>query len=135
MLSDYPPCDDWQHWNSVAEQLHHISRDTLLAHGKSIETVTTQLNETFHNQVVYTDGWLQDFTWLNCLFEMAETTPHFKLEDLRTVLTPYQQSAWHKTKQSILNELDIHRHRASADAQVLQMTWLKTMQGEALACA
>ncbi|MFT7228799.1 MAG: hypothetical protein ACI8PW_001389 [Methylophilaceae bacterium] len=95
----------------------------------------TQLNETFHNQVVYTDGWLQDFIWLNCLFEMAESTPHFKLEDLHTVLTPYQQSAWHKTKQSILNELQIHRHRASADAQVLQMTWLKTIQGETLAYA
>jgi hypothetical protein len=57
---------------------------------------------------------LQGFTWLNCLFEMADSTPNFKLEDLRTVLTPYQQSSWHKTKQSILNELKIHRHRARA---------------------
>lgn len=50
------PCDDGQHWNLVPERLHHISRDTLLAHGKSIETVTTQLNEAFHDLVIYTDG-------------------------------------------------------------------------------
>lgn len=127
------PCDDWLHWSNVAEQLHHISRDTLLAHGRSVETITTHLNEVFLNQTVYSDGWLQDFTWLSCLFEMAKTAPHFKLEDLRAILTPYQQSIWHATKQSILNELQISRHRASADAQVLQMTWLKTAKREALA--
>jgi hypothetical protein len=126
------PCDEWQHWSEVAEQLHHISRDILVVHGKSIQSITTHLNEAFLNQTVYSDGWLQDFTWLSCLFEMAKTAPHFKLEDLRTILTPYQQSIWHATKQSILNELQISRHRASADAQVLQMTWLKTAKREAL---
>ncbi len=127
------PCSGWEHWNQVAEQLHHISRGALFEHGKSIEVVATHLNEAFLNQVVYSDGWLQDYSWMNRLFEVANTTPHFKLEDLRTILTPYQQSTWHATKQSILDELQITRHRASADAQVLQMTWLKTAEGEALA--
>ncbi len=126
------PSDDWQHWSAVAEQLHHISRDTLFVHGKSVDAVATHLNDIFLNQVVYSDGWLQDFTWMNRLFDMASITPHFKLEDLRTILTPYQQSVWHSTKQSILNELQINRHRASADAQVLQMTWLKTAKQETL---
>jgi hypothetical protein len=129
------PCDVWLHWNPVAETLHHIPREMLVAHGKSVATIAHHLNDTLLNQTVYSDGWLHDFTWLNCLFHAADVSPHFKLEDLRTILTPYQQSVWHKTKQSILNELQISRHRASADATVLQMTWLKTAQMEALACA
>lgn len=64
---------------------------------------------------------------------MANIAPHFKLEDLRTVLTPYQESVWHITKQYILNEFQVRRHRASADAKVLQLTWLKTVEAEALA--
>lgn len=126
------PCDHWKHWSASAEQLHHITRSILLTHGRDVEVVATHLNNVFLNQTIYSDGWLQDFTWMSSLFEEAEITQHFKLQDLRTILTPYQQSIWHNTKQSILNELQISRHRASADAQILQMTWIKTTQCEAL---
>jgi len=126
------PSDNWQHWSQDAEQLHHISRDTLFSHGQHVDAVATHLNDVFLNQIVYSDGWLHDFTWINRLFEMANTSPHFKLEDLRTILTPFQQSIWHGIKQSIQNERQIDRHRASADAQVLQWTWLKTVECEAL---
>lgn len=126
------PCEDWVHWSPVAEKLHHIPRKMLLTHGKSVDAIATHLNNTFLNQTIYSDGWMHDFTWLNCLFYAADVSPHFKLEDLRTMLTPFQQSVWHKTKQSILNELQITRHRASADATVLQMTWIKTVEMEAL---
>lgn len=129
------PCDDWTHWNSVAENLHHISRDILLAHGKSIDVIAAHLNEVFLNKTVYSDGWLQDYTWLSQLFEAANISPHFKLEDLRTVLTPFQKSIWHTTKQSIINEFQVRRHRASADAKVLQLTWLKTAEEENLVTA
>jgi hypothetical protein len=129
------PRDDWLHWSKTAETLHHISREMLLAHGKSAQVIANHLNDTFLNQTLYSDSWLHDFTWLNCLFHAADVSPHFKFEDLRAVLSPFQQSVWHNTKQSLLNELQISRHRASADAQVLQMTWLKTAQMEALACA
>jgi hypothetical protein len=129
------PCDAWQHWSDVAEKLHHIPRETALAHGKSIEFVANYLNDVFLNQTVYSDGWFHDYTWLNCLYEKANISPHFKLEDLRKVLTPHQAAIWHETKQSILDELQIHRHRASADAKVLQLTWLKTGKNETPAFA
>ncbi|PCI59332.1 MAG: hypothetical protein COB34_03715 [Methylophilaceae bacterium] len=125
------PTENWLHWDQSAESLHKISRDTLFEHGKDVGIVAAHLNDVFQNQTVYTDGWLQDFTWISRLFELAEIRPHFKLEDLRTILTPHQESIWHETKQSIFHELQARRHRASADAQVLQMTWVKTAESEA----
>lgn len=124
------PSDDWLHWDEAAESLHKISRNILLEHGKDARVVAGHLNDVFHRQTVYTDGWLQDFTWVSLLFELADMTPCFKLKDLSTILTTYQKSVWHATKQSILSELQLRRHRASADAQVLQLTWLKTAKKE-----
>ena len=129
------PHDDWLHWNKTAEMLHHISRDMLVAHVKSTALVANHLNDTFMNQTIYSDSWLHDFTWLNCLFHAANVSPHFKFQDLRVVLTPFQQSLWHNAKEDVLNQLQISRHLASADALVLQMTWIKTAQLEALTCA
>ncbi|MGJ8619184.1 MAG: hypothetical protein ACSHWN_02535 [Methylophilaceae bacterium] len=125
------PCEEWAHWNAVAEDLHHIKRELLFSHGKSIDFVANHLNTVFLNQTIYSDGWLHDFTWLSRLFDKANVSPHFKLEDLRTILTPHQAATWHHTKQSILDELQITRHRASADAKVLQLTWQKTGKSEA----
>ncbi len=129
------PSDEWKHWNDVAEELHHIKREALFAHGKSIDYVANHLNSVFLNQTIYSDGWLQDYTWLSRLYEKANVSPHFKLEDLRTILTPHQAAIWHRTKQSIIDELKISRHRASADAKVLQLTWQKSRKQEASAYA
>lgn len=129
------PSDDWLHWDPKAEGLHHISRDALFKHGKNVTEIAMHLNDVLLNQVVYTDGWLQDFTWMSCLFDLADIAPHFKLEDLRTTLTPYQESVWHETKQSVLDRLQSVRHRASIDAKVLQLTWLETAAQEALVSA
>ncbi|MEE9330792.1 MAG: hypothetical protein V3U89_01050 [Methylophilaceae bacterium] len=126
------PSDHWLHWDDSAENLHKISRNTLFEYGKDAGIVAKHLNNVFHHQTIYTDGWLQDFTWINCLFDLADIVPLFKLEDLRTILTPYQESVWHATKQSILDELQASRHRASVDAKILQMTWIKTAESEAL---
>lgn len=124
------PCEGWDHWNATAEKLHHISRDILLVHGKRVGVVANHLNKVFLDQTIYSDGWLHDFTWLSNLYQEAEMSPSFKLQDLRMVLSHYQESVWHAKKQTILNELGATRHRASADAKVLQMTWLKTREDE-----
>lgn len=122
------PCDDWVHWSDVAEALHHISREALWEHGKNVRVIANHLNDTFLNQTVYSEAWLHDYTWLNCLFHAADTSPHFKLQDLQTILTPSQKAAWRDTKQMILSELQGNRHRASANAKLLQLTWIKTAQ-------
>lgn len=124
------PEEDWHHWDSEAEGMHFISRDCLLKHGKSAKLVAQTLNDQLQHKTVYSDGWMHDFTWISLLFDSAKIPQRFKLEDLRNVLTPNQEAAWHATKNLIQQELKIQRHRASVDAKVLQLTWQRTRENE-----
>ncbi len=127
------PHADWQHWDDNAEKLHKISREALLKHGKDAITIARHLNDVFLNKVVYSDAWGNDYPWMSRLFDLANTSPHFKLEDLRQLLNPHQQSIWHQTRQSVMDKLQKNRHRASCDAKVLQLTWIQTAGYEVFA--
>lgn len=122
------PHADWLHWDKEAEKLHQQSRQSLEKHGKSAREIAMHLNHVFAGQTVYTDGWYQDFVWLHSLYDAADISPRFKLEDLSVTLTPEQQAVWHDTKQSVREALALQQHRASEDAKVLQLTWLKTAE-------
>jgi hypothetical protein len=122
------PEEDWQHWDFEAENMHDISRDCLLKHGKSAKLVAEALNQQLQNKTVYSDGWMHDFTWISLLFDSAKIQQRFKLEDLRHVLTPKQEAIWHATKKLVQQELNTKRHRASVDAKVLQLTWQRTRE-------
>jgi len=61
------------------------------------------------------------------LFDAAGTSAHFRFKDIREILTIQQQIMWHQTRAQVESELDFHRHRASADARVIQLTWLRTL--------
>jgi len=124
------PHADWLHWDTEAEKLHHQSRQSLEDDGATPREIALHLNHMLNGKTVYTDGWYQDFVWLHRLYEAAGLSPHFKLEDLSLTLTPEQKAAWHDTKQNILESLALQQHRASTDAKVLQLTWLKTAQAD-----
>lgn len=117
---------NWQFWDKGAELVHNITRDILEKHGKPALTIATKLNEALANKTVYTDGWAHDYVWLNQLFDSVNLTPNFKIQDLRYILDEQQMAHWHETKTLVTTELNIVRHRASADAKVIQQTWLKT---------
>lgn len=123
------PEDDWHQWDAEAEQVHRISRALLLSHGKSCVYVANQLNQALEGCIVYTDGWAHDYIWMARLFDAANINPHFQMEDLRRVLTRQQESLWHATKSAVEEELHATRHRASNDAKVLQLTWVRTCNG------
>lgn len=122
------PEPDWQHWDSSAESVHNISREILFKHGRSGRDVAVHLNNSLRGQTVYTDAWAHDYIWLSKLYDQANMSPCFKLEDLRFRLGPNQLAQWHQIKQQVMEELGAKRHRASTDARVLQMTWLRTAQ-------
>lgn len=122
------PHEDWLHWDREAEKLHQQSREALEQHGQTAREVAAHLNQAFAGKTLYTDGWYQDFVWLHSLYEAAGMSPAFKLEDLRMALSPAQKSAWHETKEAIRETFALQPHRASTDAKVLQLTWLKTAE-------
>lgn len=116
------PAPHWVHWDPRAEQLHHIPREATLLHGRGVEDVANWLNDELQGLTVYSDGWANDYSWLSTLFDAAGCSPHFKLDNLRALLDDNEAEHWHEVKLQVSQELHLQRHRASADAKLLQST-------------
>jgi hypothetical protein len=112
----------WTHWDVKAEALHHISRALIEQRGQPARDVALILNTHLHGQTVYSDGWANDYSWIGALFDAAGIAPKFKLENLRALLNEAEADQWHLVKAEISLERGTQRHRASADARMLQLT-------------
>lgn len=115
----------WTHWDPQAELVHHIARPLILARGLPVQEVAQALNTQLAGQTVYSDGWANDYSWLGALFDAADLYPKFKLENLRALLSDTQADQWHQVKAEISAERGPQRHRASADARLLQLTLMR----------
>lgn len=122
------PEPDWLHWDLEAAAVHHISRDLLMQAGRSAAVVAESLNEMLNRCIVYSDAWFHDYVWMGRLFDVAGYVPSFQLKDLRQIITPEQEALWDATKAEVLLDLRLIRHRASTDAKILQLTWLRTRE-------
>ncbi len=120
------PAEDWVHWDENAQNVHNITRDTLLQNGKPIKAVAEELNEILGTTTVYSDGWVVDKPWINTLFNMARIQRRFFVSPLELILSEEQMQIWHETKKHILLETSSERHRASTDAFIIQQTYMKT---------
>jgi hypothetical protein len=125
------PAGHWTHWDSAAEQVHNIHRETLLVHGRPVPEVARWLNDQLHGLTLYSDGWAHDYPWLGALYEEAGLVPSFRLDNLRSMLSENEARDWYATKQAVSNELQLTRHRASADARLLQQTLLRVRERSA----
>jgi hypothetical protein len=125
------PAPHWVHWDPQAEQLHHIPREATVRHGRDVVEVARWLNDELQGMTVYTDGWANDFSWLCALFDAADCRPHFKLENMRSLLDDTEADHWHEMKQQVEQELKLERHRASTDARLLQSTFSRLRQATA----
>lgn len=117
------PLDHWTHWDAQAALTHHIPRTLLETRGQSVVEVAQKLNRDLRGMTVYSDGWVNDYSWLGALFDAADMTPSFRLENLRVLLTEAEAEQWHVIKEQIGAERGANRHRASADARLLQLTY------------
>jgi hypothetical protein len=125
-----PPAH-WTHWDPDAERVHQIRRELLLQHGREVHDVARTLNEGLRGQTVFSDGWAHDYSWLAALFEEADLVPSFRLESLRGLLSEAQASQWQSTREAVLREHKLERHRASTDARLLQTTLRRLRQAVA----
>lgn len=123
------PAPEWTHWDEGAEKVHRIPRDILEEHGKPAEDVTRELNDLLARKTVYTDGWVVDKPWIVKLFDRVRVAPAFETSSLEMILSEAQMEAWHATKDRVLEDLSLKRHRASHDAFVVQETWVRTKAG------
>lgn len=122
------PQSDWLHWDDAAAAMHRISRESLLLHGRSAHEVALTMNAWLRGRTAYSDAWAHDYSWLSQLFEAADLVPAFKLDNLRALLSDDEAGRWHAMKHQVATEVQLARHRASADARVLQMT-LQRLRG------
>lgn len=117
------PLEHWTHWDDEACQLHGITRDTLIRHGRPAIEVATILNETLSGLTIYSDGWSQDQSWLLTLYDSVGIWPTFKLETIRKIISEEQVVFWHQAHNQAQDELQIRRHRASSDARLIQQAY------------
>ncbi|WP_431050214.1 3'-5' exonuclease [Roseateles sp. L2-2] len=123
------PAPDWEHWDEGAEALHGITRELLLRHGRPREWVVDELNKRLAGQTVYSDSWGHDYPWMSKLFDSVGRLPRFRIEDLRRLLSEDEALRWNAVQQEVRAEAKLRRHRASADAKVLQMTLMRLKHG------
>ncbi|MDN3555408.1 hypothetical protein [Halomonas maura] len=126
------PLAEWTHWDPKAELLHGISRGRLQREGYPVRQVARWLNDELGEiGIAYSDSWGYDNTWLSLLFHHAGMLPAFRLEALRRLLSEVQLERWSATKEAIIREQGIHRHRAGEDALLLQLTYQRTLADDA----
>lgn len=122
------PASDWSYWDVQAEQVHGLSRETLISSGKPISLVASELNDFLAGKTVYSDGWVVDKPWLSRLFYQCGVQPGFYLSALEMILKEAQMDIWSQTKRQVIQDLALMRHRASTDALIIQETYARTRQ-------
>lgn len=121
------PVDHWNHWDVQAESLHKISREILRKIGRQVIEVARELNHRLASKVVYSDAWGVDNTWVVELYAAAGIDKTFTVSSLEMILTEQQIALWPETRDAVVSDLKVERHRASNDAWVIQETYVRTL--------
>lgn len=121
------PADHWNYWDSQAESVHRISRENLLKSGRSLKEVASELNHLLRNKVVFSDAWAVDNSWIIELYAAAGIEKTFTVSALEMILTERQMELWTKTRDAVVLDLGLQRHRASNDSWIIQETYVRTL--------
>ncbi|MFC4700598.1 hypothetical protein ACFO4O_10540 [Glaciecola siphonariae] len=122
------PFAHWQFWDAKAEQIHGISYQSLIDYGEEPVAVCLELNELVQGLTLYSDGWVVDHPWLVKLFAQAAVPMLFSISSLEMVLSEPQMAIWDDEKRAVAQDCGLARHRASADAYIIQQTFLRTQE-------
>lgn len=120
------PQPEWTHWDDEAQRAHGISREKLQKHGVPAAEIAQELNQRLAGKTLYSDGWVLDQPWLMKLFFDVQLTPTFHLSAIEMILNEDQIGIWDSTRQQVILENQLKRHRASIDAYIIQQTWIRS---------
>lgn len=120
------PFSDWEYWDEEAEKVHGISRSNLHSNGSEAQEVCFSLNDLLKNTTVYSDAWVHDSLWLSRLFYRARIRQNFILSPIESAVNEAQLEIWDDVKVDAARILGLQRHRASADALLIQKTFEET---------
>ncbi len=120
------PENEWTEWDKAAENVHHITQKVLFDCGLTVKEVAKKLNNRLKGKTLYSDGWAVDKSWINRLFFAARVDMEFEVSPIERILSEKQMNVWHRTKDRILLESNLTRHRASNDAWIIQETYRVT---------
>ena len=123
------PEPDWIYWDSKAEAVHQISREILGSNGVSAREMAEKLNTHLQGKTVYSDCWTVDKPWLDLLFHAANLRAEFRVRAIEMILDETQIDNWKNTHSYNIENSQMSRHRASADAELIQKTWIDTKFG------
>jgi hypothetical protein len=125
------PHRSWVHWQQTAERLHGISRSLLMSKGEHPRAVCEDLNAFIDGQIVYSDAWVNDSDWLSKLFYCAGVDCGFRLSPLEAIMSERQYEAWDAALADCRLTSQEQRHRASADAYVIQQAYFQSRREHA----
>lgn len=120
------PVADWNYWDPCAQALHGITRELLMDVGMDVASTCRELNQRLAGRTLYSDAWVVDKVWFDRLFYAGKTTPRFHLSPIEIIQSECQHLLWDEVRQSLMREKGLQRHRASADAQLIQRIFEQT---------
>ena len=95
---------------------------------KPPQLVCEELNELLAGVTVYSDAWVVDKPWVETLFQACNLQPTFDISPIEAIQTECQYENWDSVRQSMIAELGMQRHRASADAFLIQVIYMRTRE-------
>lgn len=108
----------WTHWSWDAQDMHGISRETLLVEGIEPGAIAVELNARFAGAKICSDS-PQDGFWFEALYEAAGIEPSFEV-------LPLESFVGRPRADEIYRLLpNRHAHRALPDAQALMSATLE----------
>ena len=122
------PYTRWSHWDDSAQATHGLTRETLLARGEEPIAVCLALNDFLEGMNVYSDAWVVDSPWLKKLFDESAVPMRFTISAIELIMNERQFEIWDTEKQNVIERFNPRRHRASADAFVIQETFMQTIK-------
>lgn len=106
------PAYYWTHWSWDAQDMHGISRESLLAEGRETVLIAADLNAKFSGSTLCSYS-PQDGFWLDTLYEAAGFEPSFRVAPLESFVGRSEAAEIYRRLPSK------HAHRALPDARSL----------------